>query len=48
MNRLIKETGGSMRICGPNDIIDELFKALNIQKIIPFYSSKEEALKDWN
>jgi anti-anti-sigma factor len=48
MNRLIKETGGSMRICGPNDIINELFKTLNIQKIIPFFNSKEEAFKDWN
>ncbi len=48
MNRLIKETGGSLRICGPNDIINELFKALNIQKIIPFYGSKEEALKNWD
>jgi anti-anti-sigma factor len=48
MNRLIKETGGSMRICGPNDIINELFRALNIQKIIPFYNSKEEALNSWD
>ena len=48
MNRLIKETGGSMRICGPNDIINELFKTLNIEKIIPFFTSKEEALKDWD
>jgi anti-anti-sigma factor len=48
MNRLIKETGGSMRMCGPNDIINELFKTLNIQKIIPFFTSKEEALKDWD
>jgi anti-sigma B factor antagonist len=47
MNRLLKETGGSMRICGPNEIISELFKTLNIQKIIPFFSTREEALKDW-
>jgi anti-anti-sigma factor len=47
MNRLIKETGGSMRVYGLNDIISELFKTLNIQKIIPFFVSREEALKDW-
>jgi anti-anti-sigma factor len=48
LNKLINKTGGSMRICGPNEMISDLFKNLRIQNIIPFYSSKENALKDWN
>jgi anti-anti-sigma factor len=48
MNKLIYETGGAMRLCGPNEMISDLFKNLRIQNIIPLYSSKENALKDWN
>jgi anti-anti-sigma factor len=47
LNNLIKETGGSMRICGSNEIIGDLFSTLNIRGIIPFFKSKEAALKDW-
>lgn len=48
MNRLIKETGGVMRIYGPNEIINDFFRSLNIHKIIPMYIAKEDALKDWD
>jgi anti-sigma B factor antagonist len=47
MNRLLKETGGSMRIYGPNEIIGDFFKSLNIHKVIPIYTSKEDALKGY-
>jgi anti-anti-sigma factor len=48
MNRLIKETGGSLRICGSNDIVDELFNTLNIHQIIAFFKDQEEALAQWD
>ncbi len=47
MNRLIKETGGFMRLCGPNEFVEDLFQTLNIRQVVPFYRTREEALKDW-
>jgi anti-anti-sigma factor len=47
MNKLIKETGGAMRICGPNYIVLELFNTLNLSKIIPIYGTVTEALDGW-
>ena len=48
MNRLIKETGGSLRICGSNDIVDELFNTLNIHQLIVFFKDQAEALAQWD
>jgi len=47
MNKLLKETGGSMRLCGANYIIDDLFSTLNISRIIPLYDTVEFALENW-
>lgn len=47
MNNLLKNTGGSMRICSPNYIIRDLFTTLNIQQVIPVFDTREEALADW-
>jgi anti-anti-sigma factor len=47
MNRILKETGGGMRICGSNEIVSDLFNALNIRRIIPFFQTQEEALNNW-
>ena len=47
MNLLLKETGGAMRICGSNDIVNDLFNTLHIRRIIPFYDTLDEALKDF-
>jgi anti-sigma B factor antagonist len=47
MNKLLKETGGSMRVCGANYIIKDLFATLNIDSIIPLYNTIEDALADW-
>ena len=48
LNKLIKETGGGLRICGSNDIVDDLFNTLNIQDLIPFYKDQDEALAKWD
>ncbi|MBN2035921.1 MAG: STAS domain-containing protein [Chitinispirillaceae bacterium] len=48
MHKLLKETGGQMRICGLNYIIEDLFNTLNINAIIPIFPTREEALAGWN
>lgn len=48
MNKLIRETGGSLRICNSNDIVDDVFSTLNIQQIIPFFKDRNEALANWD
>lgn len=47
MNKLLKETGGQLRICGANFIVDDLFSMLNINQIISFFNTIDEALADW-
>jgi anti-anti-sigma factor len=47
MNRILKETGGSMRMYGANEIISDLFTSLNIRTIIPYFETREEALNNW-
>jgi anti-anti-sigma factor len=47
MNKLLKETGGAMRICGANYIVADLFNTLNISQIIPLYNVVTDALDDW-
>jgi anti-anti-sigma factor len=47
MNRLLNETGGSMRISGCNDMVNDLFSSLNLHHIISYFPTREEALKDW-
>jgi anti-anti-sigma factor len=48
LNRLIKETGGGLRICGSNDIVDDLFNTLDLHKKIPFFKDQKEALAHWD
>jgi anti-anti-sigma factor len=47
MNRLIKETGGSVRICNANYQVNDLFMTINLNKIIPVFNSSAEALLHW-
>jgi anti-anti-sigma factor len=47
MNKLIKETGGSLHICGANYIVNDLFNTLNLNRIISIYTTSAEALQDW-
>jgi anti-anti-sigma factor len=46
MSKLLKDTGGSLRICCANYIIQDLFSTLNIDQAIRQYDSVEEALAD--
>jgi anti-anti-sigma factor len=48
LNKLIKETGGGLRICGSNDIVDDLFNTLDIHQIIPFFKDQDTALTNWD
>jgi anti-anti-sigma factor len=47
MHKLLKETGGSLRFCNTNYIVQDLFTTLNINQIIPIYETIESALADW-
>jgi len=48
MNKLLKETGGSMRMCAANFIVNDLFSTLNIRQIIPIFDDVPKAKADWN
>jgi anti-anti-sigma factor len=47
MNKLIKETGGSMRICNANYAVNDLFMTTNLNQIIPVFNTSAEALQGW-
>jgi len=47
MNKLAKETGGSLRIASANYIVRDLFATLSIDKIIDFFDTRDEALAKW-
>lgn len=47
MHKLLRETGGSIRFCCANYIVNDLFTTLNIDQIIPTYDTIEGALADW-
>ena len=47
MNKLLRETGGSLRFCSANYIVADLFATLNINQIIPVYDTVAGALADW-
>jgi anti-anti-sigma factor len=48
MNNLLKNTGGSLRICSPNYIVKDLLSTLSIDQIIPIFETKAAALEDWD
>ncbi len=48
MHKLLKETGGSLRFCNANYIVNDLFMTLNIDQIIPVFKTIEDAMADWN
>jgi anti-sigma B factor antagonist len=47
MNKLIKDTGGGIRLCNANYLVYDLFKTLNIHQIVPIFDSIDEALAEW-
>ena len=44
MNKLMKETGGSVRICNANYAVNDLFMTTNLNQIIPVFNTSAEAL----
>ncbi len=48
MHKLLKETGGNLRFCNTNYIVNDLFTTLNINQIIPMFETIEGALADWS
>ncbi|MFW5959573.1 MAG: STAS domain-containing protein [Chitinivibrionales bacterium] len=46
MNKLLRETGGSMAIAGSNYIVKELFDTLNMERIVPMYNKAVDAIND--
>jgi anti-sigma B factor antagonist len=47
MHKLLKETGGELKMCGANYIIEDLFKTLNLNSVVPFYKTRDEAIAGW-
>jgi anti-anti-sigma factor len=47
MNKILTHTGGSLRICAPNFIIEDLFTTLSLRQIIPWFSTRDQALESW-
>jgi len=47
MHKLLEKTGGSIKFCRTNFIVEDLFNTLNINNIIPVYNTVEEALESW-
>ena len=47
MYKLLKETGGSLRFCKANYLVNDLFSSLNIDQIIPGFKTVDDALADW-
>lgn len=43
----INSVGGEMRMCGANEIVMDLLQILNIENIIPYFPSPQQALADW-
>lgn len=48
MYKLLKETGGALRFCRANYIVEDLFTTLSIDQIIPIFDTVEGALAGWD
>jgi anti-anti-sigma factor len=48
MNKLLRETTGTMRVCGANFLVNDLFHTLSIDQIISLHPTVDEALATWN
>lgn len=47
MHKLLRQTGGELKMCGANYLVEDLFKTLNINAVIPFYQTRDEAIDGW-
>jgi anti-anti-sigma factor len=47
LNKLIKETGGSMTVSGVNYLISDLFATLDLHKLFSVYETIDQALAEW-
>ena len=47
MHQLLKKTGGQMRMCGANFLVEDLFGTLNLNAVIALYPTPEQALAGW-
>jgi len=47
MFRLLSRTGGSLRFCNANYLVNDLFSSLNIDQIIPVFKTVDDALAEW-
>lgn len=43
----VKAEGGSIRVCGMHDQVEEVFRLSGLSKIFPNYPSSEEAIKNF-
>ena len=34
-------------MCGANYIVEDLFKTLNLNAVVPFFQSRDEAIAGW-
>lgn len=47
MHKLLRDTGGQLKMCAANYIVEDLFNTLNLGAIIPFYRTRAEAVAGW-
>ncbi len=48
MHRLLKESGGCMRLCGANYVVSDLFETLGIKNVMKVFETQTEALAEWS
>jgi anti-anti-sigma factor len=47
MHKLLSKTGGQMKMCGANFLIEDLFTTLNLNVVIPYFPTRTEAIAGW-
>lgn len=47
MYKLLERTGGTLKFCRTNYIVEDLFKTLNIDNLIPVYETIDDAIESW-
>jgi anti-sigma B factor antagonist len=47
MHKLLRQTGGELKMCGANYLVEDLFKTLNLDALVPFFPTRAEAIDAW-
>lgn len=47
MTRLLATSGGEMRLCNPNEVVQEMLQMLNITQVVSVFDSVSSAMAGW-